>query len=67
MYQELVKALNDVGFSGDEVANIHASLASVLHLGNVTFRAAGDGDPANVSSPPAVLAKGSFCVLDFVS
>lgn len=43
----------------DELMNIHQILATVLHLGNVCFDAVySDTDPAEMSSPPAILERG---------
>ena len=61
MYRELVHALNEVGFSGDEFKGIHAILAGILHLGNITYDAVyGDVDPANISSKPEVMKFGKL-------
>jgi hypothetical protein len=39
--------------------NIHQILATVLHLGNICFDAVySDTDPAEMSSPPAILERG---------
>jgi myosin heavy subunit len=59
MYRELVQALNEVGFSGEEFKGIHSILAGILYLGNLTYDAVyGDVDPASVSSPPEVMRFG---------
>jgi myosin-3 len=58
MYTELAQALNEVGFSGDEQAGIHETLALILFLGNLSFDAVySDVDPAQISSPPAVIQR----------
>ena len=50
--------MNTVGFSGDEQLDIHASLAGILHLGNVKFgEAANENVPAGIASGAAVQAK----------
>ena len=36
-YEELVNAMDLVGFTDEEEDNLFAIIASVLHLGNVTF------------------------------
>ena len=44
----------------DELQNIHQILATVLHLGNISFDAVySDTDPAEMSSPPALLERGA--------
>eukprot|EP00040_Diaphanoeca_grandis_P023132 m.125302 g.125302 ORF g.125302 m.125302 type:complete len:1062 (+) comp29125_c0_seq1:115-3300(+) len=57
MYKELAEAMSTVGFSGDEEENIHASLAGILHLGNIQFGSApNENQPAPITSSPKVLS-----------
>ena len=53
-YQELMEAMREVGFTPDDNDHLHAVVAAVLHLGNITYAAAGTHDPASISSPKAV-------------
>ena len=39
MYQELVAAMETVGFSEEERLVIHKTLAAILHLSNIQFEA----------------------------
>eukprot|EP00050_Salpingoeca_kvevrii_P001275 m.166316 g.166316 ORF g.166316 m.166316 type:complete len:1002 (-) comp10335_c1_seq28:207-3212(-) len=58
MYSELINAIREVGFSMDEEQCIHKTLSAVLHLGCISYDAVySDHDPAQMSSPPAVLNK----------
>lgn len=58
MYAELVEALNEVGFSGEEQRGVHETLAAILHTGNLSFDAVySDTDPANISSRPQVVTQ----------
>ena len=59
MYRELVHALGEIGFSGDEFKSMHSIIAAILTMGNISFDAVyGDVDPANISSRPEVLRYG---------
>eukprot|EP00050_Salpingoeca_kvevrii_P001264 m.166155 g.166155 ORF g.166155 m.166155 type:complete len:1085 (-) comp10335_c1_seq19:233-3487(-) len=48
MLEEVMQALSDIGFSKEDEHMLFAVLSSVLHLGNIHFKAKDELDPANI-------------------
>ena len=51
-YEEVLNAMRELGWAQNEIENLQRTLAGILHLGNLQFRATGDRQCEVVSQAP---------------